>query len=344
MGEFPANQPKPAENAGPPSSLTDASAPAVPPTPDYVTLGPTSDLTAFGPDANQSTGKRRPSHIGTVLAIAIGIAAALGGRNIGSLRSARRDIANISSSLNAAPSARDIHQLDRLKPQKQAEALLEQAVGHSSGAVEQISSRVEGWQGKVQWTSQIATLATAALNSDDMHVRESGVEVELAAYGIGRNHASLGYVLKMAESSDHAQKIWALWVLGLLGNRGVETAQVVEVLTAHLKDADAESRQWAAEGLALTGADQGIQPLLQAMHDDPSPLVRERAACGISESGLFTEQQRFSAVSQLLSDSDDPTLDAQTHGWAFQALGDITHQRLPNDSAVWRRWYEGRGE
>ena len=84
-------------------------------------------------------------------------------------------------------------QIDRLKPQKQAEALLELAVGHSDGAVDQISSRVERWQGKVQWNSQIASLTTAALNSNDMRVRESGIEVELAAYGLAKNSASLDY-------------------------------------------------------------------------------------------------------------------------------------------------------
>ena len=120
-------------------------------------------------------------------------------------------------------SAKDTRQLDRLRPQKQAETLLELAVGHSDGAVEQISSRVSRWRGAVQWDSQIATLTTAALNSNDMRVRESGVEVELAAYGLGKNSASLDYVLKNVGSPDHAQKIWALWALGLMGNRGVES-------------------------------------------------------------------------------------------------------------------------
>ncbi len=96
-----------------------------------------------------------------------------------------------------------------MKPQKQAEALLELAVGHNDGAVDQISSRVDRWQGKVKWDSQIATLTTAALNSNDMRVRESGIEVELAAYGLAKNSASLDYVMKTAESPDHAQKIWA---------------------------------------------------------------------------------------------------------------------------------------
>jgi hypothetical protein len=94
------------------------------------------------------------------------------------------------------------------------------------------------------------------------------------------------------------------------------------------------------EGLALSGSDDAIQPLLATMHDDASPLVRERAACSVAESGLFTHAQRMTAVPQLLNYSEDPSLDAQTHGWAFQALGDIAHQRLGNDAGAWRRWYE----
>ena len=243
----------------------------------------------------------------------------------------------------AVPSTGDMTQLDRLKPQQQAETLLQQAVGRSDGAVEQISSRVDRWHGKLRWDSQIATLTAAALNSNDMRVRESGVEVELAAYGLAKNSASLDYLLKTAESPDHAQKIWALWALGLIGNRGVEADRVVAALAAHLKDSDPDSRRWSVEGLALTGTPETIPLLLRAMHDDPSPLVRERAACGIAESGMFTPEQRLSAVPQLLNYTDDPGLDVQTHVWAFQALSDITHQHLPNDSAAWRSWYENQG-
>lgn len=225
-------------------------------------------------------------------------------------------------------------------PQKQAETLLELAVGHSGEAVEQISSRVDHWPGKVQWSSQIATLSTAALNSDDLRVRESGVEVELAAYGLAKNSASLDYLLKTVDSSDHKQKIWALWALGLMGNRGVNTEQIVNVLTDHLRDSDVDSRRWAVEGLALTGSDQTIALLLKTMHDDPSPIVRERAACSLAASGLFTPEQRLTAVPELLNYTEDTALDAQTHAWAFQALGDITHQRLPNNSVAWRSWYD----
>jgi HEAT repeat protein len=228
-------------------------------------------------------------------------------------------------------------------PQKQAETLLQQAVSHSPGAVEQISSRVEQWNGKVQWNTQIANLSTAALNSDDLRVRESGVEVELTAYGLAKNSQSIEYLLKTVDSPDHAKKIWALWALGLMANRGVETARVVEVLISHLRDSDTESRHWAVESLALSGTDSAIAPLLKAMHDDASPLVRERAACGLAESGLFTPEQRATAVPQLIEYSDDPSLDAPTHAWAFHALKDITRQSLGNDSGAWRSWYEKQG-
>jgi HEAT repeats len=233
----------------------------------------------------------------------------------------------------------DLGQLDRLEPQTQAEALLERAVGDSDGAVEQISSRLEQWRGKIQWNSQIATLTTAALTSPNSRVRESGVEVELAAYGLAKNSSSLNYVLHAAASADHAKKIWALWSLGLLANRGIGSSVAVQALAAHLQDADQDSRRWAVAGLALVGSPQVVTPLLRTMHDDPSPSVRESAASSLAESGMLTREQRLAAVPQLLNYTDDPALDAQTRTWAFQALTCITGERLPNDSGAWRFWY-----
>jgi HEAT repeat protein len=283
---------------------------------------------------------------------AVGVLATLLVARIGSAHSAGQSFANsdlsttsavVSSSVSssvASAAAMDSLQLDGLEAQKQAESLLELAIGESAGAVDQISSRVDGWPGRLKWNSQIATLTTAALNSGDMRVRESGIEIELAAYRLRKNTASVDYLLKTAESSHHARKIWALWALGLMGNRGVETDRVVQALTSHLKDFDEDSRRWAVEGLTLVGSNQTIAPLLKTMHDDPSAGVRERAACGLAQSGMFTQEQRLAVIPELLRYTDDSTLDAQTHGLAFQALAEITRQRLPDDSAVWRNWYE----
>ena len=149
-------------------------------------------------------------------------------------------------------------------------------------------------------------MTTAALNSNDMRVRESGIEVELAAYGLAKNSASVDYLLTTAESTDHARKIWALWALGLMANRGVETEHVVEVLIAHLKDSDEDSRRWAVEGMALTGSALSIEPLLKTMHDDPSATVRERAACSLAIRNVYARQR--SVCGSAVVDCGQPSL------------------------------------
>src|SRR5271165_641512 len=262
--------------------------PRLRPTPDYGTLGPGSDIAAGGRDSAPRTAGT--SRFAPLFAVAIGVLLAILTTSTGSAHSVWSRFAHLFRGDAASPTpvaATSPRQLDQLKPQRQAEALLELAVGRSEGAVDQISSRVDGWQGKLKWDSQMATLTSAALNSSDMRVRESGIEVELAAYGLSKNLASLDYLLKSSESTDHAQKIWALWALGLMGNRGVETAHVMQVLTVHSKDFDEDSRHWAVEGLALVGTSETIPVLLTTMHDDASPRVREEAACALAQSGMF---------------------------------------------------------
>lgn len=311
--------------------------------------------------AQHGDGRKRPStlrllHAGAVI---VGIAIALlasTGRGIGAVREKFSTTFSLhrNPDISAAlPSDRD---LDGQKPQEQAEILLERAVARSDGATSQIESRIDGWSGKLKWDSQLGQLITAALNSNDRNVRDSAIEVQLVAYGLTKSQATVDALMRQADSRNHARKIWALWNLGLLANRGIETDRVVQVLSAHLKDFDRvsnnsslgksslektfdDARLWAIEGLALIGTTSTIEPLLEAMHNDPSPMIRERAACSLAESGMLSHDQRLIAVPELINFSDDPALDAQTHDWAFEALSDITQQRLPNNSAAWRNWY-----
>src|SRR5260370_853467 len=134
--------------------------PRLQPTPDYGTLGPGSDIAASGTISNAGSVRQAesPRRFGPIFAAALGVLLAIFVGNIGRAQAAWSSVANLFSVREAAPaSAKDSRQLDRMKPQKQAEALLELAVGHSAGAVDQISSRVDRWQGKVKWDSQIAT-------------------------------------------------------------------------------------------------------------------------------------------------------------------------------------------
>lgn len=200
--------------------------PRLQPTPDYGTLGPGSDVAALGSSPNPVSVRKPALPLLHLLAVTIGIFAALLAGTMRRTGPAWSGFQTLFSSQPRHPaSAADLHQLDRMKPQKQAETLLELAVGNTAGAVDQISSRVDRWPGEVQWNSQIANLSTAALNSNDMRVQQSGVEVELAAYGLAKNSASLDYLLKTANAPNRARKIWALWALGLMGNRGVQPDQ-----------------------------------------------------------------------------------------------------------------------
>jgi HEAT repeat protein len=107
----------------------------------------------------------------------------------------------------------------------------------------------------------------------------------------------------------------------------------------YVNDPDERTRSWAVQGLAILGTDLAIEPLLDSFRNDPSPTVRERAACGLAQSGMFTQAQRMTAVPRLLDFAEDPTMDARTRGWVFQALQDITGANLGPDTQTWRRWW-----
>jgi hypothetical protein len=282
-------------------------------------------------------------HGGAALAIAAGIVFVFMLVGVGRANSPRQALGELfsqSSAKNEADlSTKNKNDLNQLSPQMQAEALLELAIGNSEGANQEIAKRVESWSGKLHLDSQLASDTAAALTSSDLSVRESALEVQLAAYGLAKNSSTVDFLIQNAAASSHAQKTWALWALGALANRGVETERAEKAIASHLKDADADSRRWAVEGLALVGTTSTMVPLLRAMHDDPSPTVRQRAAFSLAESGMLRHEQRLGAVPQLVSFAQDSSLDSETHAWVFQALGDITRQRLPNDSAAWRNWY-----
>ena len=242
-----------------------------------------------------------------------------------------------------SPAILSQHEFERLgaqKPQQQAELLLERAVNHSQGAIGQIDDRVDGWHGRLHLTPQLSTLITAGLNSNDLQVRGAAIEVDLAALGINKNSQSITRLEKQAQAGAQQQRIWALWTLGLLGNRGIEPGRADEVLDSALGDPDPEIRHWAVEGISYLGTDQTIPPLLKTLRDDPSPMVRERAACALAQSGMLREEQRRTAVPTLLAYAEDSSLDTQTHAWVYHALRDITGQRLPDSGAAWRGWWE----
>lgn len=249
-----------------------------------------------------------------------------------------------SDPLPASPARISDHQVEglaQLEPQKQAEQLLQRAINHYEGAIELIEKHLAGWYGKLTLTPHFNALLGTALNSNDLRVRAAALEIYLAAYDLPKNSGTVFQLLQRIQD-DSGARPWALWMLGALGNRGVESDRALQVLRDHLRDSEEETRQWAVEGLALLGRDEIIEPLLFVFLNDASLRIRERAGCSLAQSGMLARYQRMKAVPELLRHMDDPHLDPATQSWVYQALRDITGQSLGSNPAAWHAWWDER--
>ena len=241
-----------------------------------------------------------------------------------------------------APAAKlsdsEIQEIASMAPQDQAERLLERAITHYDGALDLIGKYTDSWYGQLELQAKLSSLLTTALNSKDLRVRAAALEMELAGYNLPKRPESTANLMERIRTEPSARP-WALWMLGVLANRGVEPHKAFAILMEHRRDPEEQTRYWTIEGLSMLGTDDTIAPLVQAFRSDPSPLVRERAASALSQSGMLTREQRLRAVPDLLRMADDESLDATTRGWVFQALRDISGAAVGSDAAAWRAWW-----
>jgi HEAT repeat protein len=236
-------------------------------------------------------------------------------------------------------SAHHLDALDSMAPQAQAEFLLERAVNHYEGATREIDKRLPVWRGGIDPGERFESLFRMAINSDDLRVRAAAVEIDILARKLEKNIETVDRLEPVARSGEQGPRANALWDLGLIGGRGVEQARIAAIILASVRDDNVNVRYWAVEGLAYLATDEVIDPLLDIFHDDPSPMIRERAACSLAQSGMLNREQRMRAVPRLLDFAGDGALDDQTRSWVFQALRDITGENLAHDAAAWRAWY-----
>jgi HEAT repeat protein len=240
-----------------------------------------------------------------------------------------------SDPLPASPAKLSDHEIEALSamaPQQQAQLLMERAINHYEGAIELIEKNVPSWYG------QLAGLLYTAINANDLRVRAASLEITLAGYNLPKSPESVDKLLSRLQDEPE-NRAWLLWILGVLGNRGVETARLETVFLDRIHDPDETTRNYAVVGLGLLATDSSIAPLLDAFRNDHAPHVREGAACAIAQSGMFREEQRMGAVPGLLNMMDDASLDATTRSWVFQALQDITGAGLGSNPAAWRNWW-----
>ena len=99
------------------------------------------------------------------------------------------------------------------------------------------------------------------------------------------------------------------------------------------------NRRWAVNGLGMVGTDDVIEPLIEVFRTDPSPEIRERAACNLADAGMLSREQRRKAIPHLLAMTGEPHFDAQTRGWVYQALREISGEGIASEPASWRDWW-----
>jgi len=226
--------------------------------------------------------------------------------------------------------------------QVQMEFLLGAAINHDHGATDWINKMVDDWRGKTHYTQKFDDLSMTALYSNDLRVRAAAIEITLAVDNLPKTEETAEKLMASADKSP-AYRPFAMWVLGMLANRGVEPEKIHEFLRGYLHDPNENTRHWTVEGLAHLGTDDTIKDFLDVFRNDPALDVRERAGCSLAKSGMLTRQQRMLAVPGLIELTDDPSLDNTTRGWVYQALREITNEHLGNDPATWRNWNSTTG-
>lgn len=244
------------------------------------------------------------------------------------------------------PSPKAASSVSRPRPsdpamQSQAESLLQRAVNGDASAANEVLASSNAWVGKTTRTPNTEGLVTSGINSANMHVREAAIQAAMAFDGIAATDD--GFEMVRSYVGNPQRRAWALWTLGGLGNRGIKRDWTAKILGDYLLDPDASIRASAVDGMSLLATDEVIPLMLDRFRSDPSPLVQERAACGLAQSGMFTQQQRRVAAATMVGWTDDQLLSAQQRNWVFQALRDITGQNFGTDSNAWHNWFNAAG-
>jgi hypothetical protein len=223
--------------------------------------------------------------------------------------------------------------------QAEAEQLLGKAAAGDTGAADRVLSQAPNWTGKTHRTPKSEQSIETALNLPDLHARQAALQAELALDGVTVDDTGLKFVEQAV--GNPSQRVWAMWMLGALGNRGVDPVHAAKIIGTYLTDTQVEVRAAAVNGLSLVGTDETIPLMLDRFRNDPSPIVQERAACSLAESGMYTHEQRMSAAGSLVGWLDDSLLSGPQHEWTLHALRDISGRNLGADSGAWREWYSG---
>lgn len=234
--------------------------------------------------------------------------------------------------------------VESLPPAERAGRALELAIDGYAGAADYVLRQAPGWRGQLKQSERLSAMIGVAMNSPRIEARMAGFEVQFALDGIVASPAQVEHFIALLKEDPRGTGPWMLWHLGALGARDVDRERIFGVLVAYSRSDDETLRRWAVEALDLFGGSEAIAPLLEIAATDPSATIRERAFCGLAQSGTFRSDERRLAVPGLFAIATDPRADRQQVDWSYQALREITGIRdLPQQPMAWRERLRRQG-
>ncbi len=229
-----------------------------------------------------------------------------------------------------------IGMVESLPTQKKAERALEMAINRFDGAAEYVTKEAQSWRGDLEATNTLVTLTTTALNAPLIEIRMAGFESYLAQYDLDKTPEQIDKLLRQYERKPEKNASGALWAIAAIAVRGIDRERVYEVLTEAIADENPKIRLAGVEALARFGGQEIIEPLLFVAQHDESPVIQERAYCGVAQTGTLQLIERYDALPTLIQLANDSETSDRELGWIYQALKEISHfYDIPNQPELW---------
>ncbi len=227
--------------------------------------------------------------------------------------------------------------VEQLPPQARAERALELSINRFAGAAEYVIENAQSWRGQIEPGPRLDALITTAINAPLIEIRMAGFEMHLTQYDLEKSPHEVNRLIDRLEEDPHGAGPWALWSMAVIGARGVDRERVFDELLLAVDHQEIGVRQWAVESLAKFGGVEVVEPLLAIAVEDSSAIVRERAFCGLAQSGTLQVAERYAAIPGLLAIAENPQSSTQTLNWTYQALREISSvHEMPDDPVAWR--------
>lgn len=228
--------------------------------------------------------------------------------------------------------------VERYPLQLRAEKSLEFTINRYIGSADYIFENAELWKGQIESSTKLATLIKIALNAPLIETRMAGFELYLAQYNLEKSEQQIDKLLIKIENNPEKNAPWSMWAMATIAARGIDRERVFSELLYATTDPNDNIRQWAVDALARFGGEEVVVPLLDIAQYDQSPIIQERAFCGLAQSGTLNIAERYSALPGLLEIIQDNNSNQQTLNWAYQALKEISHvYNIDNNPESWQQ-------